>query len=148
MKRIVFACVALMLLFASACSAPKIEVPPGDYEIGGDIVPGIANLVGEKEQKDAPTTTTENKILKKTYSYKSDSVTQDLFTYLFALMEQHGYVPTADFDLNNPTGTASIGIASKDEGNVILVGVMYDEEGYSLTLMKLEGVLEDKNAPS
>ena len=63
-------------------------------------------------------------------------------------MEQHGYVPTADFDLNNATGTASVGIASKDEGNVILVGVMYDEEGYSLTLMKLEGVLEDKNALS
>jgi len=133
---------ALISVLASGCGAILEDAAKlTEYEVDGDVVPSIGAVVGEREVTGVKTETS-NGAPSKQYTYASETVFDDLLTYISALREEDGWLVTEDFDLNVIPGTAQLGKASKDDGQILILSVAYEETAYAIKITKAEGTIE------
>jgi len=139
------ACVIVLLILALAlagCGAALKEAASLEaYDMaGGDEVPSITSVVGEREVKCVKTSVSGG-ITTKEYTYVSDTVYDDLLAYVRALIDE-GWLVTQDIDLGVVPGSGELATHSSEEGQVILVDFTYDEAGYVIKITKGKGTLE------
>ena len=132
---------ALMLMLSGCGAAMKEAAALNEYEMGEDSIPSITSIVGEREVTSVGSSV-NNGVSSKDYTYKSDTVYDDLLAYVTALMDQ-GWLVTKDIDLNVVPGSGELGMKSAvDEGQIILLSFTYDESEYVIKIIKGEGTLE------
>lgn len=145
MKKIVghFAVASIILAFGLALmgclgaldDASKTEV----YEVGGESIPSITSLVGERQATSASSSTT-NGFPSVEYTYKSSSVYDDLLVYVSTLRDD-GWMVTEDIDLDVTPGSGQLGKHSSEEGQILLLDFAYEEDEYTISVLKAEGTL-------
>lgn len=143
MKKVAFMVVSLILAAALAgCGAALKDAAQLEaYDMAdGDAVPSITSVVGEREVTGVQSSVS-NGVTTKEYTYVSDTVYDDLLSYVRALMDE-GWLVTQDIDLNVVPGSGELAAHSSEEGQVILVGFTYDDAGYVITVTKGKGTLE------
>ena len=134
--------VFISALVFSGCGAILTDAAKlTEYEVDGETVPSISSIVGEREVT-AVDTETNNGVKSVQYTYKSTSVTDDLIAYLSKLQDEEGWLVTEDYDLTTVPGTAQMGKASEDEGQILILSVAYEDEAYAIKISKLEGTIE------
>ena len=136
-KMIVSALLAavLMMILCACGTAEKLEA----YEVGGESIPSINSVIG-KRSVNGVASGIENGMSYKSYNYKSDTVTEDLMTYIFELMEEHGFIPIVDFNLENISGVGQVAREAGD-GEILIVEFAYESKSYKIKIMKGEGTL-------
>jgi hypothetical protein len=134
----------LMTLFVSlltGCGAALADAAKlTQYEIGGDKIPSITSVVGEREVSGVESST-KNGVSSKQYTYTSDTVYDDLLAYVTRLMDD-GWLVTQDIDLNVIPGSGELGKKSAEEGQILLVAFSYDQDGYAVNVTKGKGTIE------
>ena len=143
MKKVI--CIALAVSLAcmfmlAGCglfnNAKKLEA----YEFGADSVPTINSVVGERKVYGVSSGKGTGGTYKE-YSYESETVTEDLIAYLIEGLLENNWYALADFDLNSLPGTAQLAAESEDSGQIIIMDVTYEQDGYTIKLTKGEGTL-------
>jgi hypothetical protein len=133
--------VLMLALALPGCGATLADAAKlSEYEIGDETAPSISSVVGER-QVTGVNTETNNGVVSVQYTYKSDSVTDDLIAYLSRLSED-GWLVTQDYDLTVAPGTAQLGKASSEEGKILILSVAYEDGVYAVKLSKLDGTIE------
>ena len=129
---------------------PEDDMPPQpeNYEIGADAVPSLPGMVGQRwcsssDERDGAYQDMPCKIWE--YVYESDTVFDDLLTYLNSLRHDHGFDLITDMDLTTPEGDVSLAIESVDPGKLIILHCEWNPEGYKLVFSVLEGTLTRKD---
>ena len=142
MKRTAYLIVLLTFALAFAgCSALKEAASLEAYDMaGGDEVPSITSVVGEREVTGVKSSVSGG-VTTKEYTYVSDTVYDDLLAYVRALMDE-GWLVTQDIDLGVVPGSGELATHSIEEGQVVLVDFTYDEAGYVIKIIKGKGTLE------
>ena len=110
------------------------------YDIDGDSVPSVDSFVGFRSAEltgSGKDTDTDGEYLE--YKYLSDTVIDDLNTYVTALQEQ-GWVVTVN-EGTDKNGQVQLGIESVDSGIILLITIEYDESSYKVHILKTEGTL-------
>jgi len=144
-KLLFFAFILLILSFVlilSGCGAALDEAAAlSEYEVGGDLIPSITAVVGQREVTGVESQTS-NGIPSRQYTYASDVVFEDLFAYVSMLREGEGWLVTEAYDLAQVPGTAQLGRESKDDGQILLLSIAYEDAKYAIKITKLEGTIE------
>ncbi len=110
------------------------------YVFGADVIPSVNSVVGERKVIGVQSGTGSDGTYKQ-YDYQSETVTEDLIAYLiYDRLESNWYALT-DFNLNNLPGTAQLATESEESGQIIIMDVTYDKDGYTIKLTKGQGTL-------
>ena len=125
----------LMMLLCACGAAEKLEA----YEVGGESIPSINSIIG-KRSVNGVASGIENGMSYKSYNYKSDTVTEDLMTYVFELMGEHGFIPIVDFNLEDFPGVGQVARESGDD-EILIVQFEYESSGYEIKIIKGKGAL-------
>lgn len=131
---------AFALMLAGCGTALKEAARLSEYEIGGESIPSITSLVGEREVTGVEAST-NNGIASKQYTYVSSSVYDDLLAYVKLLME-NGWLVTKDIDLNVVPGSGELGRKASEEGQILMVSFSYEEGKYAIKVTKGKGTIE------
>lgn len=144
MKKASLILILLVIIISTAgCGILKSAAALKEYDIGGDSIPSITSVVGERKVTGVEATI-KDEVITKRYNYASNSVFDDLLTYITTLREDEGWLVTRDFNLETVPGSAELGKESADEGQILLMTLSYDDSGYELTIVKGEGSIEPK----
>lgn len=111
-----------------------------EYKLGDDTIKSIEAVV---EKRDVTSVSTEihDGIKTKSIKYQSDSVQEDLITYVQYLRDEGGFSLLKDMDLSQIPSAVHLGKTSIDPGKLIIIIIDYDAFGYTVTLQKGEGTL-------
>lgn len=136
--------VLLILTFTLAltgCGATLKEAARlSEYDLGDDVIPSITSVVGEREVTGMESST-NNGVASKQYTYVSDTVYDDLWTYVQKLMDD-GWLVTKDIDLNVIPGSGQLGRNASEEGRILLLSFAYEDGKYAIKITKAEGTIE------
>jgi len=134
--------IAALMLTLCACGALKDAAKLTEYDFDADKVPSVNAIIGaERQVTGVLTGVSTNGMHYKEYTYKSDTVKEDLTTYLYFLMDE-GWIPIVDFDLNEgDTGEAQLAIESADTGQILIVTATFEPNEYTIKVEKGEGTL-------
>lgn len=116
-----------------------------EYVIGDDSVKSIKTVVGERKANGVGTGV-ENGVTTKRYQYESDTVQDDLITYTQYLLNEAGFILTQDMDLTVAPSTVQCAKQSVEEGQVIVMTIEYDLNGYTIIMQKGTGTLTANDA--
>jgi len=139
------ACLTVLLILALALAgcgaalkdAARLEV----YDMaGGDEVPSITSVVGEREVTGVKSSV-KSGVTTKEFTYVSDTVYDDLLAYITTIMDE-GWLETQENELGEVPGSGELAIHSGEEGQVVLVDFTYDDAGYVIKITKGKGTLE------
>ncbi len=111
-----------------------------EYILGNDIIKSVKAVVAEREVTGV-SSGTSNGVSKKSVSYKSDSVYDDLVAYAGYLRGDLGFKVTKDYDLSVSPSTIELAKESVDAGQILYVIINYDNLGYTVTINKGAGSL-------
>ena len=143
MKRKNLAILSILLaltLLTSACGAASKLT---EYDFGADKIPSVNVVIGAERKVTGVSTGTSNGTQYKKYTYETDSVTQDLMSYLPSMMDS-GWIPINDFNLNDSSGKAQLAIESADAGKIIVLTATFESGKYEISLEKFTGTLTPK----
>lgn len=110
------------------------------YSLGNDKIATIAKVVDVRDVVKISTETSGG-VITKNIKYKSDSSDTDITKYISYLIENEGFITTT---LNDDKEGIVLGKESVDTGEIILVDVKMNEQGYTLFLIKGKGTLRVK----
>jgi len=114
------------------------------FEIGGDQVPTVMNVIGEKRKitsySEASSKSSDRIIVE--YSVDSDQG-DEMEEYAQALMDDYDFVSVNGYDFSGKKGSdiQFAAISEEDDEFVVLVSIDYDSKGYTLTITRGEGTL-------
>lgn len=111
-----------------------------EYTLGGDTIKSVKAVV-EKRKVTSMGKELNDGVHTEHIHYQSESVQQDLNTYVRYLLEEGGFVLTKDMDLNEIPATIQMGKESVDQGEILLLTIDYDVFGYTITVQKGKGTL-------
>lgn len=146
MKKEAYRIVSILLAAAFALSLAGCGAALTDaaklsaYEVGGESIPSITSVVGEREVTGVESST-DNGAVSKQYTYASASVYDDLWAYVQKLMED-GWLVTQDIDLAVVPGSGQLGKKASEEGQIILLSFAYEDGKYAVKVTKAKGTIE------
>lgn len=143
MKRTAACIIAVALIFLLAgCAALEEAAALQEYELGEDSIITINALVGTRSVTGVSTSQSGGSITKE-YTYKSDSVREDLTAYLTELVNNQGYLAIEeDIDLAVVPGSAKIAIVSpSDTSKIIIMEILYTGTEYTIGITRMTGTL-------
>lgn len=132
----VLACVLLL----NGCGALSDAAELTEYDFGTDKIPSVNAVIGAERKVTGVSTGTSNGTQYKAYTYETGSMQEDLTTYLGSLMDA-GWIPIADFNLNDGTGEALLAIESADAGKILVLTATFEQGKYEIKTEKAEGTL-------
>lgn len=115
------------------------------YIFGEDVIPAIPGVLG---RRDCPTTSKGTSLSdgvnweEQVYTYRSDTVVEDLTTYLGLLLYELDFLNTTDIDLAVMPGQAVLAAPSAEPGMVVLITINYNLNGYTVKIAKGKGSVE------
>jgi len=128
---------AILILALSACgNAEKLT----EYDFDTDKVPSINTIIGETRKVTGVSVGIDNGVRYKQYTYRSNSMFDDLLTYSVHLRES-GWMVLKEYDLNDGEGEMQLGLNSADEGKIMIISIAFYSGGYVIRVNKLEGTL-------
>lgn len=134
--------VLLVLIFAfmlSGCGILKKAAELSEYEVGGESIPSITSVVGERKVTGVESKI-ENGVTMKQYTYESTSVFDDLWAYITKCRED-GWLITEDIDLHVTPGSGQLGKESSDDGKILVIAFAYEDGKYAIKITKGDGTL-------
>jgi len=134
-KTLVLSFLALSFVALSGCGIMDAAAKLQEYNLEGDKIPTINSQVGQRKVIRVETAETQ-----KQYTYKSDTVFEDLLQYTLYLRE-NGWTVIQDYNLEDMPGNGQLAKASSDEGKILIVAFAYEEEKYAIKVTKIEGTL-------
>ncbi len=139
---IVIACIFVIGLVAGGIAFYTVgrASDATEYKLGDDTVKSIKTVV-EKRKAVSVSTETSNGVQTKKIEYKSDAVQEDLTKYVEYLRNEEGFILTKDVDLSLPASSFQLGKESKESGQILLMTIEYNPQGYTIILQKGEGTL-------
>ncbi|MGI6175669.1 MAG: hypothetical protein ACOYJC_05840 [Christensenellales bacterium] len=140
--RIVSVCMVLGFVLALAGCRAALEdaAKLSEYEIGGESVPSINSVAGEREVIGVESSTS-NGVPSKQYTYASASVYDDLWAYVQKLMDE-GWLVTQDINLKTVPGSGQLGRPALEEGQILLLSFTYEDGKYAIKVTKAKGTIE------
>lgn len=113
------------------------------FEIGGDKIPSVKYILGEKKTVTGVSTSISNGIEEKIITYSvSENQNAEMREYALALIENYGYYHLNDNAFSGSVGRDfQFGANSAQEGYIIIIHIDYDTNGYTLTLTRGKGAL-------
>ena len=134
----------LVLGGLTGCAALLAAQQLDAYDLGGgDSIPSINSVVGERKIEEVSTNTT-NGVTTKGYQYASDTVSDDLIAWLSLLLDDHGYLGLTSFNVTEIPGSGQIAAESAEGGKIIIIEIDYRSDGYTISITKGEGTLTVK----
>lgn len=111
------------------------------YKLGKDKIPSI-KMVVDKRSVGETGASTSGGVSTKTIAYIDvEEPTDDLTTYVHHLIDNEGFIATADYIPSNIPGSTQLAKESVDDGKIIMLDIEYDENGYTLVFSKGKGTL-------
>jgi len=135
--------VVLLACMVGACGFLKEAANLQEYDFGSDKIPTINSQVGERTVTGVESGTS-NGAHQKQYTYKSDSVFNDLMKYS-QFLRDNGWIVTADYNLNSTPGSAQFAKESADEGKILIISIAYEADKYAVKITKGVGTLTHNN---
>jgi len=114
------------------------------FEIGGDQIPSVMYILGEKRKISSFTTTTSRSSEKLVVEYSVDSNQgYEMEEYAQALMDDFGFVSVNGFDFSGRRGSdiQFAALSEEDDEYVVLVSIDFDNRGYTLTVTRGVGTI-------
>jgi hypothetical protein len=111
-----------------------------EYDFGSDKVPTVNSIVGEERKVTGVSTNIDTESTTKEYTYRSDSVFNDLLKYTLHL-QSIGWTPIKDYNLYDMPGVAKLAIESADSGQILIISIEYDTTKYTVEIIKAKGTL-------
>ena len=133
---IVLVGVLLLVVNSSLNSAAKLQT----YDFGSDKIPSFNSVVGERKVTGVGSSSSTNGTQQKDYTYETQSRDDDLDAYYDAL-KSAGFLVLKPMDGNTLKGSMQLGIASADEGKIILIDLSWDNAKVSVALAKGDGTI-------
>lgn len=130
---VIFSC----LLLACESNDP---LNPKTYQFGKDKVASIISVVGERTVTNVESQG-KNEFPSKQYTYRSDSVSDDLTQYIQFLQDAGWTMAGASYDLETPPGMAQFVKESVDEGQILTLRIDYEETQYTIKITKAEALI-------
>jgi len=130
---------AAAFLFAGCGDAAKLT----EYDFGTDKIPTVNFVIDEERKVTGISTGFDNGVQYKQYTYKSDSVFDDLLTYS-EYLRGSGWLVIQDYDLNDSEGELQLATDSSEAGKILIISVAFTSGEYAVRINKLEGELTDK----
>ena len=128
---------AILMLALSGCAgAEKLT----EYDFDTDKVPSVNAIIGETRKVTGVSTGIENGVRYKQYTYRSNSMFDDLLIYSGHLRDS-GWMVLKDYDLNDGEGEMQLGLNSADEGKIMIISIAFYSGGYAIRVNKLDGSL-------
>lgn len=149
-KVIITALLVLSIIFATSCGLMEDK---GSYNMGKDSITSIKGAIGEMGARKMTgiNTSTSNGEQKNIYTYKTDpndgeQAANDIAVYFQYLINNDDFISLVTFDGLPYEGNTDFDLQfakySVDEGKIIVLDIVYDEKGYTLTFTKFDGTLD------
>jgi len=137
---IIVAVTALGITAALIVSASILNMTAEAYyfKLGGDHIPTVRLAVGEIRKVTLSQSGVSDGAQYKQYTYKTDSVFDDLLAYSDYLRDSGWYV-TMGYNLYNDSGEMQFAIDSVDSGMIVVISVAFTQTKYTVKMTKLEG---------
>ena len=136
---IVLVGVLMLVVNGSLSGAAKLQA----YDFGADRIPSFNSAVGERKVTGVGTSSSTNGTQQKNYTYETQSRNNDLDAY-FNTLKAAGFFILKPMDGNELKGSMQLGIASADEGKIILIDLSWDNATISVALAKGDGTITPK----
>ena len=136
-KSIVALSIILVTALLCACGAAAALT---EYDFDTDKIPSVNAIIGAERKVTGVGKGIENGTQYKVYKYESDSMIEDLTTYLEYLTE-NGWTSTKDCNLNIGIGVAQLAMESADTGKILVLTVTFKIDGYEIRVQKGVGTL-------
>lgn len=133
---IALVCVFVLTGCAVLSNAAKLEA----YVFGPDSIPTVNSVVGQRKVTSVQSGTGTDGTYK-TYTYESETVSEDLIAYLIDTLLENEWYALVDFNLYNVPGMAQLATESEDSGQIIIMDVTYEQNAYTIKLTKGKGTL-------
>ena len=111
-----------------------------EIELGSDTINTVKVVVGERKVTGA-STQVSNGVTTKTIKYNSDTVQEDLITYVQYLRNEAGFQLTKDMNLAIVPSMVELAKTSQDSGQIIMLKIEYNDSEYTITVQKGKGTL-------
>jgi len=141
---------ALILCLALVLSACGALADKGTYALGKDSVTSIAGALGEERKMNGVSAETKNGVQTHTYEYLTDpddptQAANDVAVYFQYLLDHDDFLSMKAFNGLPYEGGVEMQFAknSVDDGKIIILDIVYNEKGYTLTFTKGKGTLEE-----
>ena len=134
--------VALVVIFLILPMLMQSAANIDYYEVAGDKVPSIKLVLGEERKVRGTSSSVDtNGVNKKQYDYTASAdIRGDLAAYTAYLREKDGFVFITPADLTAETGKGiQLVRNSVTAGNMVVVQIDYDRNGFSITVMRGKG---------
>ena len=128
--------ILLLVVNSSLSNAAKLQT----YDFGSDKIPSFNSVVGDRKVTGVSSGSSTNGVQQKEYTYEIQSRDDDLDAYFNAL-KAAGFLVLKPMDGNTLTGSMQLGIASADEGQIILIDLSWDNAKVSVSLTKGDGTI-------
>ena len=127
----------LVVLPATLNNAAKLQT----YDFGeNDKIPTLNAIVGERKVTGVSTSASTGGTQQKSYTYETQTLGDDLDAYVDALRAS-GILVLKALDGNKLKGSMQLGIASADEGKIILIDLAWDNTKVTVQLTKGDGTI-------
>ena len=114
------------------------------FEVGGDSIPSVKYILGEKRSISSVTNTTSRRSEKMVIEYSVDRDQGDeMEEYALALMKDFDFVSVNGYDFSGRRGSdfQFARLSDTDDEYVVLVSIDFDNRGYTLTITRGEGTI-------
>ena len=133
---IVLVGVLLLVTNSTLSNAAKLQT----YDFGSDKIPSLNSVVGERKVTGVRSSSSTNGTQQKDYTYETQSRDDDLDAY-FEALKATGFLVLKPMDGNTLKGNMQLGIASADEGKIILIDLAWDNTKVTVQLTKGDGTI-------
>ena len=133
---------------------PTGNLTPGDddysqamkenyYKIGGEQIASVRKVLSEDRTIVNISDTTDGNDIYKAISYSVTDAdpSDDMYDYVQYLRQQEGFYLLSDLDFSTSYASCELGKDSAAAGYMLVVNVVYNSSGYTVTVGKEEGTL-------
>jgi len=134
-------------LYIFAGNVLEEEAKADYYQVGDDRIPTVKLALGEERKITGIRnyTSTGGGVGKEyTYQVSGDEQNKDMIKYLNHLREKDKFIVTSDIDFTGKVGSGMVARPSVEEGQIILMELKYNTEGYTIDIKKGKGTVTPK----
>ena len=110
-----------------------------EYDFDTDKVASINAVLGEKRRVTGVHIGTSDSSKYKQYTYKTESMEQDLATYIQYLRNNGWLVIRESHNLTTGGGERQLRIESADSGKILTMSIVFEQGKYAIRITKSEG---------
>jgi len=113
------------------------------YDFDGDKIPSLTSVVGERKVTGVSSSSNTSGSQQKEYTYNTQTLEEDINVFAGALKEE-GFLQTTDMAGNFIKGGVQYGLASVDEGKILLIDLSWDNSWFAVKITKGDGTITPK----